>query len=239
LKTSDKGGTGVAGVPRHLPPPGPMSGNPGDRGELLVWHQSSRSELNRPRPEGETANSRGIGQRSWAGPEIRSTKKEERWFSIGYATNGSILVVIYLWSGAGTAVTKIRLISARKCVRPKAGADAQAASRYAQEYVLEVLFTGRSQAVGGAARRRKPVPDRPLKSLRVALRSGREVCSAGIRPKRRPVASATRIVKTRTRQSMPTRGTFLADAGKVGGIHTEQGANPHRTRQRTHRCPGQ
>ena len=40
-------------------------------------------------------------------------ENEGRCFSIGYATNGSILVVIYLWSNADTAVTKIRLLSAR------------------------------------------------------------------------------------------------------------------------------
>ena len=43
--------------------------------------------------------------------DLEHSESEERWFSIGYATNGSILVLIYLWSHAHTAVTKIRLIS--------------------------------------------------------------------------------------------------------------------------------
>ena len=45
--------------------------------------------------------------------DLEHSENEERWFSIGYATNGSILSVVYLWSDADPAVTKIRLISAR------------------------------------------------------------------------------------------------------------------------------
>jgi uncharacterized DUF497 family protein len=39
---------------------------------------------------------------------------EERWFSVGLATNGSLLSIAYLWSDSGTAGIKVRLISARK-----------------------------------------------------------------------------------------------------------------------------
>ena len=45
--------------------------------------------------------------------DLEHSEDEERWFSIGYAANGSILSVVYLWSEADPAVTKIRLISAR------------------------------------------------------------------------------------------------------------------------------
>ena len=37
-----------------------------------------------------------------------------RWFSIGCASSGVMLSVVYLWSDADPAATKIRLISARK-----------------------------------------------------------------------------------------------------------------------------
>jgi uncharacterized DUF497 family protein len=38
---------------------------------------------------------------------------EERWFSIGWASNGAILSIAYLWSDSDPETTKIRLISAR------------------------------------------------------------------------------------------------------------------------------
>ncbi len=50
---------------------------------------------------------------------------EERWFSVGCASNGVVLLVVYLWSDADLAATKIRLISARKAT--------QAESRQYQE----------------------------------------------------------------------------------------------------------
>ena len=39
---------------------------------------------------------------------------EERWFSVGIARNGGLLLVVYLWSEADPATIKIRLISARR-----------------------------------------------------------------------------------------------------------------------------
>jgi len=39
---------------------------------------------------------------------------EERWFSIGCASNGVALSVFYLWSDADPAAIVIRLISARR-----------------------------------------------------------------------------------------------------------------------------
>ena len=42
---------------------------------------------------------------------------EERWFSIGSASNGAMLSVVYLWSESDPATIKIRLISARKATQ--------------------------------------------------------------------------------------------------------------------------
>ncbi|HEY6340424.1 MAG TPA: BrnT family toxin [Bryobacteraceae bacterium] len=39
--------------------------------------------------------------------------EEERWLSIGWASHGKILSVVYLWSESDPRATKIRLISAR------------------------------------------------------------------------------------------------------------------------------
>jgi uncharacterized protein len=47
-------------------------------------------------------------------PDLEHSEAEERWFSIGPAATGSILSLVYLWSQAELAVTKVRIISARK-----------------------------------------------------------------------------------------------------------------------------
>jgi uncharacterized DUF497 family protein len=57
--------------------------------------------------------------------DLEHSDTEERWFSVGSASNGAVLSVVYLWSGADTAATNIRLISARK--------STQAESRHYQE----------------------------------------------------------------------------------------------------------
>ena len=57
--------------------------------------------------------------------DLRHSDTEERWFSIGCASNGLVLSVVYLWSDADPAATNIRLISARKAT--------QAESRQYQE----------------------------------------------------------------------------------------------------------
>jgi uncharacterized DUF497 family protein len=49
--------------------------------------------------------------------DLEHSDIEDRWFSIGCAGNGATLSVVYLWSDAGTATTKIRLISARKATQ--------------------------------------------------------------------------------------------------------------------------
>ena len=50
-------------------------------------------------------------------PDLEHSEAEERWFSIGLASNGAILSIVYLWSESDAATTKIRLISAREATR--------------------------------------------------------------------------------------------------------------------------
>ena len=45
--------------------------------------------------------------------DLEHSDTEERWFSVGCASNGAVLSVVYLWSAADPAATNIRLISAR------------------------------------------------------------------------------------------------------------------------------
>lgn len=45
--------------------------------------------------------------------DLEHSETEERWFSIGWASNGAILSVAHLWSEADQDLAKIRLISAR------------------------------------------------------------------------------------------------------------------------------
>ena len=46
--------------------------------------------------------------------DLEHSETEERWFSVGSASNGVVLSVVCLWSDADPAAIKIRLISARK-----------------------------------------------------------------------------------------------------------------------------
>ena len=46
--------------------------------------------------------------------DLEHSATEERWFSVGCASNGVVLSVVYLWSDTDPAATNIRLISARK-----------------------------------------------------------------------------------------------------------------------------
>jgi uncharacterized DUF497 family protein len=46
--------------------------------------------------------------------DLEHSAIEERWFSIGLASNGAILSIVYMWSELDSTTTKIRLISARK-----------------------------------------------------------------------------------------------------------------------------
>jgi hypothetical protein len=46
--------------------------------------------------------------------DLEHSDTEERWISVGCASNGVVLSVVYLWSEADSAATSIRMISARK-----------------------------------------------------------------------------------------------------------------------------
>jgi len=45
--------------------------------------------------------------------DIEHSEFEERWFSVGCASNGAMISIVYLWSESSSVTTKIRLISAR------------------------------------------------------------------------------------------------------------------------------
>jgi hypothetical protein len=49
--------------------------------------------------------------------DLEHSDTEDRWFSIGCASNSAMLSVVYLWSDVDPATTKIRLISARKATK--------------------------------------------------------------------------------------------------------------------------
>jgi uncharacterized DUF497 family protein len=46
--------------------------------------------------------------------DLEHSATEERWFSVGCASNGVVLSLVYLWSDADPTTTNIRMISARK-----------------------------------------------------------------------------------------------------------------------------
>lgn len=46
--------------------------------------------------------------------DLEHGETEERWFSVGRASNNTVLSIVYLWSEAGSTITNIRIISARK-----------------------------------------------------------------------------------------------------------------------------
>lgn len=45
--------------------------------------------------------------------DLAHSETEDRWFSIGCASNGKILSIVYLWLESDSETTTIRLISAR------------------------------------------------------------------------------------------------------------------------------
>jgi uncharacterized protein len=52
--------------------------------------------------------------------DLEHSETDERWLSLGMASNGSILCIVYLWSESEPVTTKIRLISARKATSAEA-----------------------------------------------------------------------------------------------------------------------
>jgi uncharacterized protein len=57
-------------------------------------------------------------------PDLEHSASEERWLSIGWASDGKILSVVYLWSELDRETTKIRLISARAATQAEIRRDA-------------------------------------------------------------------------------------------------------------------
>jgi uncharacterized DUF497 family protein len=49
--------------------------------------------------------------------DMEHSEAEERWFSVGCASNGALLSIVYLWSESDPGTTKIRLIMARQATR--------------------------------------------------------------------------------------------------------------------------
>jgi uncharacterized DUF497 family protein len=49
--------------------------------------------------------------------DLEHSEAEERWFSIGWASNGAMLSVAYVWAESEPATVKIRLISARDATK--------------------------------------------------------------------------------------------------------------------------
>ena len=46
--------------------------------------------------------------------DVEHSESEERWFSVGCASKGVMLSVVYLWSDTDPTAINVRLISARK-----------------------------------------------------------------------------------------------------------------------------
>ena len=47
-------------------------------------------------------------------PDIEHSESEERWFSVGMASNGTMLSIAYLWTEPEPGLVKIRIINARR-----------------------------------------------------------------------------------------------------------------------------
>ena len=45
--------------------------------------------------------------------DLEHSGTEERWFSVGWASNGAILAIVYMWVKFGAETVKVRIISAR------------------------------------------------------------------------------------------------------------------------------
>jgi len=49
--------------------------------------------------------------------DLEHGESEERWFSVGVASNGAVLSIAYLWSETDSEMTKVRFISAREATQ--------------------------------------------------------------------------------------------------------------------------
>jgi uncharacterized DUF497 family protein len=62
----------------------------------------------------ERASSVFADPRLLTAADLEHSASEERWFSIGLASDGRMLSIAYTWSESEPSMTKIRLISARR-----------------------------------------------------------------------------------------------------------------------------
>lgn len=53
--------------------------------------------------------------------DLEHSELEERWFSIGFAANGTLLSIVYLMSEKQKSMVRVRLISARKATAAEIG----------------------------------------------------------------------------------------------------------------------
>lgn len=51
--------------------------------------------------------------------DLEHSEAEERWFSVGCASNGAIVAIVYIWSESDFGSIQVRLISARGATRVK------------------------------------------------------------------------------------------------------------------------
>jgi uncharacterized protein len=53
-------------------------------------------------------------------PDVEHSNAEDRWFSLGMASDGVLLTLVYVWLESSSGTTKIRLICARRGTRSEA-----------------------------------------------------------------------------------------------------------------------
>lgn len=68
----------------------------------------------------ETATTIFFDPRLLTTPDLDHSHTEERWLSIGSASNGTLLSIAYVWEEVMAQTVKIRLISARKATQSEA-----------------------------------------------------------------------------------------------------------------------
>jgi uncharacterized DUF497 family protein len=85
-----------------------------EREILFEWDESkAASNLSKHGVPFELASTVFKDPRLLTVADVEHSEIEDRWFSIGWAANGAILSIVYLWSEPDPATIKIRLISAR------------------------------------------------------------------------------------------------------------------------------
>lgn len=89
-----------------------------DRQFQFEWHQvKAIANLHKHGVSFELAATLFSDPRLLTVADLEHDAIEERWFSVGLASNGTMLAVVYIWSESDPGTTKVRLISARKATR--------------------------------------------------------------------------------------------------------------------------